>query len=134
MPAPALDSVRPAFRAAAAAFVPETAAADAATWERLEEVVATALAARPPRLRRQILLFIRLLDLLALARYGKRLAALDSARRSRLLQRLGASRLLLVRRGVWGLRTLVQMGWYGQPEIQQRLGYRASISGWEARQ
>jgi hypothetical protein len=94
--------------------------------------VAGALAQRPPRLRRQILVFIRLLDLRSRLRYGVGLANLDATRRTALLERLSRSRLLLLRRGVWGLRTLVQMGWYTQPEIQQQLGYRASPAGWQA--
>jgi hypothetical protein len=128
-----LDSVRPVFRAAATAFIPETAAADSAAWGRLETIVAGALEQRPPGLRRQILIFIRLLDLISRLRYGTGLASLDAARRTALLERVSRSRLLLLRRGVWGLRTLVQMGWYTQPEVQQQLGYRATRAGWEAR-
>lgn len=133
MSAAILDSVRPVFRAAATAFIPETAAADSAAWGRLENIVAEALWQRPPRLRRQILVFIRLLDLISRLRHGTGLARLDTARRTALLERVSRSRLLLLRRGVWGLRTLVQMGWYTQPEVQQQLGYRATIAGWEAR-
>ncbi len=132
MPTGQLTRVRTAFRAAAEVFVPETAAADPDTWHRLEDIVEGVIAARPPRVRRQILLLVRLLDAIALARYGRRLNRLDFSRRTALLERLASSRVLLLRRGIWGLRTLVQMGWYAQPEIQQQLGYRASIAGWEA--
>ena len=37
----------------------------------------------------------------------------------------------LIRRGVWGLRTLVLMGYYTQPEVIAGLGYRADRAGWE---
>lgn len=114
-------------------FIPETASAEPAAWDRLETIVEQALTQRPPRLRRQIVLFIRLLDLLSLTRYRARLASLDPERRTRLLEALSASPLLLIRRGVWGLRTLVQMGWYTQPEVQQQIGYHASPAGWDAR-
>jgi hypothetical protein len=127
-----LTKVQSAFRAAAEVFIPETAAADPDTWRRLEEIVEGAIAGRPPRVRRQILLLVRILDAIALARHGRRLSRLDFARRTTLLERLSSSRVLLLRRGIWGLRTLVQMGWYAQPEIQRQLGYRASIAGWEA--
>jgi hypothetical protein len=126
-------SVRAPFRALAVAFVPETAAADPAAWTRLEAIVAGALAGRPPALQRQVLLFVKLLDLFALLRHGRRLAALDDATRTRLMERVATSPILLFRRGVWGLRTLVQMGWYAQPEVQQSLGYRATAAGWAAR-
>jgi len=124
--------VRRPFRALATVFIPETAAADDAAWSRLEEIVAGALAARPPVLARQVFLFIRLLDALSLMRHGRGLAALDDASRTRLVERIASSRVLLIRRGVWGLRTLIQMGWYGQPPVQHSLGYRATPAGWEA--
>ena len=79
------------------------------------------------------MLFIRVLDLLSLVRFGKRLAELEPARRTAYLETFAGSRILLLRRGVWGLRTLVMMGYYGQPGIQNALGYRATPVGWEAR-
>ncbi len=133
VPAPLLDSIRPTLRAAAEAFVPEIGAADPAAWNRLEEILAGALGRRPPALRRQLLFFVRVLDLLALARHGRRLAGVPLDRRTALLERLAGSPVLLLRRGVWGLRTLVQMGWYGQADVQAALGYRATPAGWEAR-
>jgi hypothetical protein len=127
-----LSELRRPFRALATVFIPETAAAEEAAWLRLEDIVAGALAARPPAIARQVLLFVRTLDGLSLVRHGRRLADLDLAARARLVEKLSTSPLLLFRRGVWGLRTLVQMGWYSQPEVQQSLGYRASAAGWEA--
>jgi hypothetical protein len=121
------------FRALAATFIPETALAAPETWLRLERVVESALASRPANIRRQVLLFIRVLDWLARLRHGRSLGTLDPARRTALITSVGGSRLLLLRRGVWGLRTLVQMGYYTQPEVQMALGYRATRRGWEAR-
>jgi hypothetical protein len=127
-----LYAVRRPFRALATVFIPETAAADEAAWSRLEDIVAGALVARPPALARQVILFIRILDGIALLRHGRGLGSLDHAARTKLIEGISTSRLLLLRRGVWGLRTLVQMGWYAQPEVQRALGYRASAAGWEA--
>jgi hypothetical protein len=127
-----LAPVRPAFRALALTFVPETAASSEEDWVALEGVVTRALATRPAALQRQVVLFIRILDTLALLRHGRRLASLDPERRSRLLERISRSRLLLFRRGVWGLRTMVMMGWYGRPDVQRALGYRATAAGWAA--
>lgn len=126
-------SVRAPFRALAVVFIPETASADPAAWSRLEGIVAGALATRPPGLRRQVLLFVRLLDLFALVSHGRRLAGLDDGTRTGLVERVAGSPVLLFRRGVWGLRTLIQMGWYAQPDVQQSLGYRATAAGWAAR-
>ena len=128
-----LARVRATFRAAAVAFVPELDAASAGTWDRLEATVAAALADRPPRLLRQIAAFLAVLDLGARIRFGRRLGRLDLARRVAFLRRLERAPLLVVRRGLWGLRTLVFMGYYTQPDVVTDLGYRADPAGWEAR-
>ncbi len=130
---PASLTALPAFRALAETFVPATARADAAQWAALSATVDRALAGRPAALRRQVAAFVRILDLLSRVRYGAPLPALAPARRTALLEGLARSRLLLFRRGVWGLRTLVQMGWYTQPAVAAGLGYRAHRDGWEAR-
>ena len=131
--APLLAPVRATFRAVAATVVPEAAVLDEAGWARLEAIVEGALAQRPARMQRQLVVFIRLIDALALARYRRRFRSLDVARRAAVLGRLQDSPVLLFRRGFWGLRTLVYMGWYAQPETAQRIGYQGHIRGWPAR-
>ena len=130
--APPSTTPWPAFRAFAQCFIPETARAAEAEWRGLEDVVRTALAARPPRVRRQIALFVRLIDLAARARHRRGFAGLDTARATALLEGFADSRMLLFRRGVWGLRTLVMMGWYTNATVIAGLGYRATAAGWEA--
>lgn len=132
-PPPLLAPVRGVFRALAATIVPEAAALDEAGWARVEAVVERALRERPPKLRRQLVLFVRLLGVLPLVRYGRPFEGLDEARRTRFLRAVEDARPLLVRRGFWGLRTLVYMGYYGRPEAAAEIGYRASVRGWEAR-
>lgn len=129
-----LASVRPVFRAIAATVVPEAGALDEPEWTALESIVVDALGARPPKLQRQLLLFIRLVEWLPMVRYGRRFSRLDAARRARALLRLQDAPLLLLRRGCWGLRTLILMGFYGRPEAWRQIGYRADPRGWEARQ
>ncbi len=121
------------FRTIARTVVPEASRLDEAGWRELEAVVEQALASRPPALRRQLRLFIRAIGLLPLARYGRPFAALDGRRRTRLLTGLQESPLLLLRRGFWGLRTLIFMGYYARPAAGEEIGYRASPKGWSAR-
>ncbi|HYL21518.1 MAG TPA: hypothetical protein VEU74_07140 [Gemmatimonadales bacterium] len=130
---PLLSSQRDTFRAVAMSVVPEAAELDAADWEEAERIVARAIAARPARVQRQLALLLRCLEWIPLLRYGHRLSRLDPARRARFLDSLQTSRLLLVRRGVWGLRTLVLKGYYGRPAAVAAIGYRADPRGWEAR-
>lgn len=124
---------RPRLRALATSFVPETALATDAQWAALEAAVDRAVSAKPPSLRRQLAWLIRLLDVAARIRYGRRLERLSSARRVALLTAMAESRVLVFRRGIWGLRTLMMLGWYTQPDVAAELGYRASPAGWSAR-
>jgi len=128
-----LPSVRPILRAIGATVVPEADRLDDAGWTALERIVADALEARPAALRRQLLLFVRLVEWLPLVRYGRRFTHLDAARRTRFLESLQDAPLLLLRRGFWGLRTLLLMGYYGRPEAARAIGYAADPRGWEVR-
>ena len=122
------------FRAVAATMVPEAASLGEPEWREAEAIVARVLAARPAGVRRQIGLFLRVLDFASLLGYRRRLAALSPDERTQFLESLSKSRLLLVRRGIWGLRTLAFMGYYARGKAAQEIGYRASPSGWAARQ
>lgn len=128
-----LRPVRRIFRSLAVTIVPDAARLDERAWGDVERIVDDALAARPPAMRRQLALFIRALQLVPLLRWGRPFTALDRARRTRVLAAVQHSRALLVRRGFWGLRTLVYMGYYARPEGAAEVGYRASANGWEAR-
>ena len=127
-----LERLRPAFRAIATTVVPEAASLDESGWRDVEAIVEQALAQRPPHLRRQVLLFIRVIDALP-ALTGRRFAARDAAARTRFLAALERAPLLLVRRGCWGLRTLILMGYYARPVAAAAIGYRPDPRGWEAR-
>ena len=125
-------SLRPKLRALAISFIPETALAGDPEWAALEATVEQAVSSRPG-LHRQLALLIGLLDAAALLRYGSGLARLDESRRGSLLAQLAVARLPLLRRGIWGLRTLLMLGWYTQPAVAAALGYRAQAAGWSAR-
>lgn len=125
-------SLRVPFRALAVAMVPDTASLDERGWQDIDNAIAKALSTRPPAVRRQLTVLIRLLDTLPVLRWGRRFHELGAARRARFLDAMQHSPILLLRRGVWGLRTLVFMAYYAQPEVQTSLGYRASARGWGA--
>jgi len=128
-----LEDFRPGFRALVQTIVPDASRLDAAGWAAVEKIIERALASRPPALRRQLRLFLHALEWLPFLYYGRRFTALDPVRRSRFLQRIQDAPLLLVRRGVWGLRTLILLGYYGRPAAAAEIGYRADPRGWEAR-
>ena len=113
--------------------VPEAARLDEAAWGDAERIIEDALSLRPPALRRQLVIFVRLLDALPRVRYGRPLRALPPALRTRVLRAVERAPLLLLRRGFWGLRTLVFMGYYARPAAAAEIGYRAHPRGWQRR-
>jgi hypothetical protein len=123
---------RPELHALAIAFVPAIATATAAEWSALEAAIEHAVSTRHPALRRQLALLLRAIAWLARLRYGRVLERLSPAELDRLLTSLSISRIALLRRGIWGLRTLIMLGWYTQPGVAASLGYRASAEGWGA--
>jgi hypothetical protein len=122
--------MRPAFRALASTILPEAGTLADTEWGALERIIADALAQRPAAIRRQLGLFIRALDVLPVARWGRPFHRLDATRRTAFLHAVERSPLLVVRRGFWGLRTLVLMGYYGRPVVHAAIGYQASLRGW----
>jgi hypothetical protein len=128
-----LAPVRPAFRALAVCLLPETRQLDEDGWRAAEEIVETALADRPAAVRRQLTLFIRVASWLPVVRYGRPFPALSDKQGRRVLEALQNGPVLALRRGVWGLRTLVFMGYYGQEAVRRAIGYAADPSGWSAR-
>jgi hypothetical protein len=131
LPGGGRDNAR--FRAIVTTVVPEAAALGDVEWLATEAIISRAVFARAPAIRRQLGLFVRALDVISLIRYRRSFAALGADERTELLERLGASPLLPLRRGVWGVRTLAFMGYYARPEVAGAIGYRASAAGWAAR-
>lgn len=109
-----LAPVRPVFRAVAEAMVPAVQRYGATEWDAMEARVEQALGARPPRMRQQLLTFLRLANVLAVGLSGSTLVALPVEKRERVLHRLERAPVALVRRGVWGVRTLIFMGHYAR--------------------
>ncbi len=115
--------------AVATDIVPELATADAERWEAFHAIVDLALAERPPQVRRQFAAFLSVLNLLPLARFGAPFPRLAAARRRRVLQWLQDRAPARLRQGMWGLKTLVFMGYYSQGAVAPELSYCPSFSG-----
>lgn len=128
-----LVPVRNTFRAIAVTVVPEASALDEAGWSALEGLVEKTLAKKPTGMQRQLVTFVRAIEHLPRLRWGRPFTALSPEERTRFLSGLERAPVLLLRRGFWGLRTLVFLGFYARPEAAAAIGYRADARGWEAR-
>ena len=124
---------REIFRAIVSTIVPEAAVLDENGWHDLEQVVESLLRDRPESLKRQLRLFLGLVQWLPLLRHGRPFTSLNLAARTRVLTQLQNGGIQKIRVGFWGLRTIVLAGYYGRPAAAQAVGYAASPLGWEAR-
>jgi hypothetical protein len=125
--------VRASFRKLAVTIVPEAEALDDRGWEELEQIIERGLASRPDSIRRQLRILVRARNVLPLVRFGKTFSALDASKRTAFLEGVQNAPLLLLRRGFWGLRTLVFMGYYARDDARNAIGYRADPRGWTVR-
>ena len=128
-----VPSVRGIFRALATVVVPEAADLEEGAWVEVEAIIQRALESRPKSLQHQLTLLVYALEVLPLFSYGRTFQGLDSERRTAFLLRVQDAPLLLLRRGFWGLRTLIFMGYYGRADSRAEIGYGADPRGWEAR-
>jgi hypothetical protein len=128
-----LAPVRDTFRAVAVTVVPEASALDESGWRTLEALVEKTLSKKPAGMQRQLVTFIRAIEHLPRLRWGRPFTALSPDERTRFLSSFEHAPVLLLRRGFWGLRTLVFLGYYARPEAAAAIGYRADARGWEAR-
>ena len=110
-------------------IAPDTASFDAAGRERFRAIVDHALAARPAGVRRQFATFLGAIRMLGVMRFGRPFDRLDAARRARLFRWLQDCPVGLLRKGFWGLKALVFMGTYAQPEVAPGLHYTPSFDG-----
>ena len=128
-----LDGLRDVFRAIAVTVVPEAGRLDAAGWADVERLVEETLEPRPASVKRQLRLLLRAIGKLPVLRRGKPFTSLSQEERTAFLSGLENAPLVLLRRGFWGIRTLVYLGYYARPEAGAGIGYRAHPHGWEAR-
>jgi hypothetical protein len=127
-----LGPVQAVFRAVVVTVVPDAKQLDEPSWLALEALVLDALELRPPALQGQLRLFLRVIQWLPVARYGRTFVALGDGQRSRVLGYLQDHPVERIRCGFWGLRTLAFLGYYGRPEGAHAVGYRPDPRGWEA--
>ena len=107
----------------AARIVPETADLDSAGINRFFTLIDRALEQREPAVRRQFGTFLAFLRWAPLVRYLVPFEKLSPAHQDAVLSWFQDAPLPLLRAGFWGLKTMVFMGYYGQPETHALIGY-----------
>lgn len=115
--------------AVGARLVPEVAALDAARRDEFSAIVETALAQRPAGMQRQLRVFLAVIENAPLARFGARFTRLAPAAQDRVLRALQDAPVELLRKGFWGLKALVLMGYYARAEAAAEVGWTPSFAG-----
>lgn len=91
----------------------------------MQDTISDFLMKKPAIMRIQIAVFLWVIEIIT--------AHLSAKKRLNFLLALEHSTLLILRRGVWGIRTLAFLGYYTRPETAKAIGYRAHPDGWGAR-
>ena len=117
------------FMVVAETITPEVALLDADGRSRMETIVDTALQDRDATTRKQFGSFLSVIRLAPVIRYGRVFDRLDGDRRDAVLRWFEGCPISLLRSGFWGLKVVVFMGYYGQPEHAKVVGYTPDIDG-----
>jgi hypothetical protein len=117
------------LRVLAARIVPETAELDTGGMSRFFGLIDEALLERPPSVRRQFGIYLGILRWAPLARFGGPFEKLSEDRQDAVLRWFESCPVGLLRAGFWGLKVLIFMGYYGQPETNAVVGYAPQRDG-----
>jgi hypothetical protein len=110
-------------------IVPETGDLDEDGRRRFFDIVDGALLDRPEKVRGQFATFLGVIRSAPLIRYGKSFEKLPVDRQDAVLRWFEDCPVGLLRKGFWGLKAMVFMGYYGQPETNERVGYAPQFDG-----
>ncbi len=117
------------LRVLASRIVPETSSLDASGLGRFFGIIDEALGDREPAVRRQFAIFLGVLRWAPLVRFGGSFDRLSGERQDAVLRWFEDCPVDLLRKGTWGLKTMVFMGYYGQPETNALVGYHPMFDG-----
>ncbi len=110
-------------------IVPELASLDAPAKQSFRTIIDEAISARPPAMRRRLRLLLGILRFSPALRYGRRFERLAPAKQDAVLRWFQDAPVRALRQGLWAVKTLVFMGFYGRNEAGAAIGYSPSSTG-----
>jgi hypothetical protein len=117
--------------AAARRIVPEVAALDDRELGHFTVIIGRALGDRPEEVRNKFGTFLGVLRWAPVARYGAPFDRLAPRRQDAVLRWFEDAPIGLLRQGMWGLKSMVFMGYYGRSEVWDEIGYAPSFDSLE---
>jgi hypothetical protein len=119
------------LRLLARRIVPEVAALDERGCAQLLAIIDRALLDRGPEVCRKFGVFLGVLRWAPMVRYGTAFPKLAPERQDAVLRWFESAPLGLLRQGLWGLKSMVFMGYYGRAEAWEEIGYAPSFDSLE---
>jgi len=86
---------------------------------------------RGESVRRKLATFLAVLRWAPVVRYGKTFPELTPARQDAVLRWFESAPVTLLRQGLWGLKSMVFLGYYGRAEAWEEIGYAPSFDSLE---
>lgn len=110
-------------------IVPEIEKLDPEGQNKFLSAVDEALAGRDIGLQKQFKLFLDVVKFKPLLGHGRTFDKLKPEVQDKVLRGFEDNKVSLLRSGIWGLRTLIFMGYYGRVVDWEQIGYRPSFYG-----
>jgi hypothetical protein len=115
--------------AVAGVIIPSVGSLDEKGRRRFAAIVNVAMSDKPPKVVGQFKFFLFMLRWMTLPFFLRPFDRLGITSQTRVMRFLEYFPIGLVRTGIWGLKALVFMGYYGQPAISKAIGYTPSMDG-----
>lgn len=115
--------------AVAARVTPETAGLDDTAKRDFRALIDTALGQRPAAVQKQFAGLLKIVRLAPVFRYGKPFDKLPPEKQDAVIAWFQDAPVTLLRKGLWGLKAMVFMGYYGRPEAATRVGWTPTFDG-----
>ena len=112
------------FRAIQKCALPSCRSFTADQWDESFRIVNHLLGGKAPGVRRQLRAFLVVIEGLSFVTGGTGFPDLDPERQTRVLALLFDAPVPLLRKGFWGLNTLVKLSVFGQPSVYSAIHYQ----------
>lgn len=112
-------------------IVPEVAALDESALLQMLALIDRTLSDRGTKVSRQFATFLSVLRWAPVARYGTSFCRLRPERQDLVLRWFESAPIALLRQGLWGLKSMVFLGYYGRAEAWEEIGYAPAFDSLE---
>lgn len=116
-------ALRPLFHALCLCVLAGSPGFTEQEFESMCLIIEDAMAARPACVKRRIKLFLNIINWTSFLRWGKGFVDLDPQHQAGHLCWFENNSLVLLRQGLWGLKTFIYMGYYGRKEAHSLIHY-----------